>query len=63
MNPTAKLIGAAAVSDGSVGVLATVRSTPVDVADGALLVASLLTFARVAIRLASEPSAGRDGDR
>lgn len=62
MSPKVKLIGAVAVSAGSVAVLATVRSTPVEVADGAVLVASLVSLARTAIRLASDPPGGRGED-
>lgn len=63
MGTPAKLIGAGAVAAASAGILASVRSTPVDVVDGTVLVASLVALARTAIRRASDPDGGRGPGR
>jgi hypothetical protein len=59
-----KLVGSGAVAAGCVVVLAVVRSGPLDMADGVLLIAVLVIFARSLIRIASEsPVRGQDRDR
>lgn len=63
MSGSAKLIGAMAATAGSAAVLATVRHTALDVADGAVLVASLVALARTAIRMASDPVSRRGRGR
>ena len=63
MSDQAKLVGAAAFAAGSAAVLAGVRNTPIDVADGAVLIVSLGALARAAIRSAADPAAARRKER
>jgi len=59
MSTWAKLFAALAGAAGSAAVLATVRNGWLDATDGVVLVVSLVVLARVAIRLASDPSRTR----
>jgi hypothetical protein len=55
----AKLLVALAATAGSAAVLAMVRTTWLDAADGVVLVVALAVLARTVIRLASEPGTRR----
>jgi hypothetical protein len=57
----AQLVGSAAVVAGCVAVLAQVRTGSLDAADGVVLIAALIVFARALIRLASESPDRRQG--
>lgn len=55
MSAPGKMLAAGAVTVASAVVLGTVREGWLDAADCVVLVASLIAFARIAIRLASQP--------